>query len=150
MFDLSPLKDAEILCKAVLLGRSFYPHFLMNSKRNRKSLDDALAQQFIYGEEQQETPKEPVSEPQPEEPTLNSPESLAALLNVGGIKQKQQNKLYAITKFQAPPKEPTIRFTVDLSQSMHQRLSLLAATTGMKKADIVRLLLNDALEDAGF
>lgn len=130
----------------------------MSSKRNRKSLDDALAQQFIYGEEHQETPQEPAPEEPAsanvtEQPTLNSNQSLAPLLTTGaslGIKQKQQTKPSAITKFQAPPKEPTVRFTVDLSQSMHQRLSILAATTGMKKADIVRLLLNDALEDAGF
>lgn len=126
----------------------------MSSKRSRKSLDDALAQQFIYGEEQQQTPpKEPTSLAQSAQSKLYSNEGDSALLAPGtslNIKQKQQKKPSAITKFQAPPKEPTVRFTVDLSQSIHQRLSLLAATTGMKKADIVRLLLNDALEDAGF
>lgn len=126
----------------------------MSSKRSRKSLDDALAQQFIYGEEQQKLAlEEPVSNLVPEQQTFSSNDNLGASLVAGAsleTRQKQQTKSLAISKFQAPPKEPTIRFTVDLSQSMHQRLSLLAATTGMKKADIVRLLLNDALEDAGF
>jgi predicted DNA-binding protein len=49
-------------------------------------------------------------------------------------------------RFQTPPKEATIRFTVDLPASMHRRLSILAARTGKKKAEIVRVLLKEALE----
>lgn len=44
-------------------------------------------------------------------------------------------------------KEPTIRFTVDLAESMHRKLSILAARTGRKKSDIVRALLEAALQD---
>ena len=43
-------------------------------------------------------------------------------------------------------KEPTVRLTVDLPQSMHRKLSILCAQTGKKKADIVRVLLNDAFD----
>jgi predicted DNA-binding protein len=50
-------------------------------------------------------------------------------------------------KFQTPPKEATVRFTVDLPASMHRKLSILAARTGKKKAEIVRVLLDEALEN---
>ena len=40
-----------------------------------------------------------------------------------------------------------IRLTVDLPESMHRKLSVLAAKTGRKKAEIIRLLLNEALQD---
>ena len=46
-----------------------------------------------------------------------------------------------------PPKEATIRLTVDLAESMHRKLSILAARTGKKKAEIVRMLLDEALQD---
>ncbi len=44
------------------------------------------------------------------------------------------------------PKEATVRFTVDVPDSMHRKLSILAAKTGRTKADIVRVLLNDVLK----
>jgi predicted DNA-binding protein len=46
-----------------------------------------------------------------------------------------------------PEKEPTVRLTVDLAASMHRKLSMLAAQTGRRKVDIVRVLLEDALKD---
>lgn len=46
-----------------------------------------------------------------------------------------------------PEKEATVRLTVDLAESMHRRLSMLCARTGKKKAEVVRLLLEDALQD---
>jgi hypothetical protein len=42
---------------------------------------------------------------------------------------------------------PTVRLTVDLPQSTHKKLSILCANTGMKKIEVVRMLLNDALKD---
>ena len=50
-------------------------------------------------------------------------------------------------KLQVQPKEATKRFTVDLPKSMHRKLSILAARTGRTKADIVRVLLDEALSD---
>ena len=44
-------------------------------------------------------------------------------------------------------KEATVRFTVDLPESMHRDLSILAAKQGVSKADIVRFLLEDALKE---
>ena len=52
-----------------------------------------------------------------------------------------------ISKLQAPDKEATVRFTVDMSESLHRKLSMLAAKTGRKKVDIVRMLLEDALKE---
>jgi len=40
-----------------------------------------------------------------------------------------------MSKLQAPDKEPTVRFTVDMSASLHRKLSMLAAKTGRKKVD---------------
>jgi hypothetical protein len=122
----------------------------MSTKRNRKSLDDALAQQFIYGEKQQKSPEEPAPETTSPPTPPESPSPKISKRTVANTAQKPPNKSRLMEKLTLPPKEATIRFTVDLSESLHQRLSVLAATTGMKKADIVRLLLNDALEDAGF
>jgi hypothetical protein len=110
----------------------------MSPKRSRKSLDDALAQQFIYGEKQQRTlrelsPKQIPSELTPEHPSPSE--------------EKTPNSSPLMDKFQTPPKEVTVRFTVDLPASMHRKLSILAARTGKKKAEIVRVLLDEALSD---
>lgn len=42
-------------------------------------------------------------------------------------------------------KEPTTRFTADLPDSLHRRLSMAAAMSGKKKVDIVRELLDASL-----
>ena len=44
-------------------------------------------------------------------------------------------------KLQVESKEATERFTVDLAESMHRKLSIVAAKTRRSKADIVRSLL---------
>lgn len=127
----------------------------MSPKKSRKPLDDALAQQFIYGEKQQETspeptPEETTTELPPEPPSPRNSESLvarkAARASLGAT-EKTPNKSPLMNKFHTPPKEATIRFTVDLPASMHRKLSILAARTGKKKAEIVRVLLDEALEN---
>jgi hypothetical protein len=60
---------------------------------------------------------------------------------------KQGTIFNLMANLQIPPKEPTIRLTVDLPESMHRKLSILAAQTGRKKAEIVRLLLDEALKE---
>ena len=52
-----------------------------------------------------------------------------------------------MSKLQGPDKEATIRFTVDMSESVHRKWSMLAAKTGRKKVDIVRMLLDDGLKE---
>ena len=49
-------------------------------------------------------------------------------------------------KLQVESKEATKRFTIDLEESLHRDLSILAAETGRTKADIVRILLKDAVQ----
>ncbi len=61
-------------------------------------------------------------------------------------KQKTQRSS-SIKKLQVKPKEVTKRFTVDLPETMHRKLSILSAKTGRTKADIVRMLLDEALVD---
>lgn len=104
----------------------------MSTKKPRKSLQDTLASQFVYGSQEQS-------------------EEIAALATVRvpvspePVKQSKETDL--MSKLQTPAKEPTVRFTVDLAESMHRKLTMLAAKTGRKKADIVRLLLDEALTD---
>ena len=50
-------------------------------------------------------------------------------------------------KLQVQPKEATKRFTVDLAESMHRKLSILSAKSGRTKADIIRMVLDDVLKD---
>ena len=110
------------------------------TKKRRKTLDDALAEQFVYGGDEPKAEQPPVSEePEPiqnEQPSIQNPKSFI-----------QNKELSLMEKLQVQPKEVTKRFTVDLPESMHRKLSILAARTGRTKADIVRLLLQDALKD---
>jgi macrodomain Ter protein organizer (MatP/YcbG family) len=62
-----------------------------------------------------------------------------------GSKPNKESSL--MEKLQLEAKEGTKRFTIDLRESVHRKLSILAAKTGRSKADIVRMLLDDALED---
>jgi hypothetical protein len=98
-----------------------------NKKQIRKPLSDVLAQEFVYGDSTAVTP-EPVLTPEPTpKPTQQQPTFMERL--------------------QVQPKEGTKRFTVDLPESTHRKLSMLAARTGRSKAEIVRLLLDEALEN---
>jgi len=53
----------------------------------------------------------------------------------------QSKESSLMSKLQAPDKEATVRFTVNMSETLHRKLSLLAAKTGRKKvnqsADVV-------------
>ncbi|AVH74447.1 CopG family transcriptional regulator [Nostoc sp. 'Lobaria pulmonaria (5183) cyanobiont'] len=116
--------------------------------KKRKPLDDALAHEFVYGESalrenlpNQETvdsdtqsETQPILEQQP-------------ILPISPISAPQPAKFNLMSQLQQPSKEPTIRLTVDLPESMHRKLSVLAAKTSRKKVEIVRLLLDEALKD---
>lgn len=110
----------------------------MSPKKSRKPLDNALAQQFIYGEKQHGTATELAPEETPSEPPSEQPSP---------TQEKTPNESSLMNKFQTPPKEATVRLTVDLPASMHRKLSILAARTGKKKAEIVRVLLDEVLSD---
>jgi macrodomain Ter protein organizer (MatP/YcbG family) len=52
-----------------------------------------------------------------------------------------------IQKFKLEPKEATKRFTIDLPERMHRKLSILSARSGRTKADIMRMMLDEILMD---
>ena len=101
---------------------------MVSKKKNSggSSLNPDLARSFVFGDDSAENDK-PL-EPQSQGATPGGAASL-------------------VQRLSSQDKEPTVRLTVDLSASLHRKLSLLAAKTGQKKAAIVRLLLNDALND---
>jgi hypothetical protein len=129
----------------------------MSPKRSRKPLNDVLAEQFIYGEMSppivQELPPEATPpESFPEQDSDTDSKSVTAqspTSATSGVTEKTVKLSPLMNRFQAPPREPTVRFTVDLSTSMHRKLSILAARTGKKKAEIVRVLLDEALKNVG-
>lgn len=127
----------------------------MSPKRSRKPLDDALAKRFIYGEKSQGEEREPVEEQTPsesptEQPSQENRSNTAAAKDIAAsfaARKKIPNSSIRMDQLQTPPKEATVRITVDMPASMHRKLSILAARTGKKKAEIVRVLLLDVLED---
>ena len=96
----------------------------------RKPLSDTLAENFVYGQSEV-IPTLPEPSQKPIEPTPVIKE------------QSLMNRLLETSE----PKEATKRFTVDLPETMHRKLSILAAKTGRKKADIIKTLLEDLLKD---
>jgi thymidylate synthase ThyX len=61
-------------------------------------------------------------------------------------KPKSEKRSVMSKLMEVPEKEATVRLTVDLAESMHRKLSILSAKSGRKKAEIIRMLLDDALE----
>ncbi|MBD2065951.1 CopG family transcriptional regulator [Leptolyngbya sp. FACHB-671] len=128
------------------------------AKRQRKSLDSSnLASEFVYGDRQGSSrPAEPVEEPeeidepeeeppQPEPKTPQKPPKQTRAKKPSATSNR--SNLMSRLMESAVEKEPTIRLTVDMPQSMHQKLSILCARTGKKKAEVVRLLLEEALDE---
>lgn len=100
----------------------------------RKRLGDSLANEFVFGDQ---------AEPQPENKANTSSENKQPKSKTAKANPSKD----IMSKLSLPEKEATIRLTVDLSESMHRKLSLLAARTGRKKVDIVRMLLDEALQE---
>src|SRR4028118_863235 len=93
-----------------------------------------------------ETALPTVTPPPPEAalPTVTPPQSPVSAPEPVSIQSKE---LSLMSKLQVPDKEATVRFTVDMSETLHRKLSMLAANTGRKKVDIVRMLLEDGLKE---
>jgi hypothetical protein len=114
------------------------------AKKPRKALDDALAAEFVYGateSKNQRSEKAPLDideTQQVDEPIETEAEKAS---------QKQERGSLMSRLMEVPEKEATVRITVDLPQSMHQKLSMFSARTGKKKAEIIRMLLDDILND---
>ncbi|MEG3952502.1 CopG family transcriptional regulator [Microcoleus sp. SVA1_A4] len=77
-------------------------------------------------------------------PTATPPGPEASAPHPVPVQSKEPSLM---NKLQAPDKEATVRFTVDMSETLHRKLSVLAAKTGRKKVDIVRMLLEDGLKE---
>jgi len=138
----------------------------MSTKKPRKSLDDALAREFVYGESAlpPDSPTQATEDKEAESAVFSQGETLKAMVSPqeeqlfkketppepesNEIKTVQSTKPSLMSQLKnESPKEATIRLTVDLPESMHQKLSMLAARTRRKKVEIVRFLLDEALKD---
>ena len=128
----------------------------MTTKKPRKSLGDTLANNFVYGDKDPLPAAEPIVEQV--EPIVKTVETVvyqvepivkAAARSEPStpISPQPTTSLMSRLMQNTPEKEPTVRLTVDLPQSIHKKLSILCANTGMKKVEVVRMLLNDALKD---
>ena len=114
--------------------------------KKRKSLDDSLASEFVFGGDKPQTGASPTPDIEPEEVTAES-ESTSTTPMSQKPSGKSKKKSSLMDKLKVEAKEGTKRFTIDLRESVHRKLSILAAKTGRSKADIIRMLLDDALED---
>ncbi|MEG4009814.1 hypothetical protein QUA41_28075 [Microcoleus sp. Pol11C1] len=94
----------------------------------------------------------------PPQPEVSAPETVSIQSKEPSLMSKlqapdkeatsiQSKEPSLMSKLQAPDKEATVRFTVDMSETLHRKLSMLAARTGRKKVDIVRMLLEDGLKE---
>ena len=117
--------------------------------KKRKSLDDSLASEFVFGGDKLQTGAAPTPDIEPEPEELTTPE--VEPTPVASIEPKSDEKLSAssslMDKLQVEAKEGTKRFTIDLRESVHRKLSILSARTGRSKADIIRMVLDDVLKD---
>ena len=114
----------------------------MNTKK-RKPLGSAV-EEFVFGTQEAASPLTPpfVISPAPTPtasliteaalPVATPPQPEASAPEPVSIQSKEPSLM---SKLQAPDKEATVRFTVDMSETLHRKLSMLAARTGRKKVD---------------
>jgi hypothetical protein len=136
----------------------------LTAKKTRKSLGDSLVNNFVYGDQAPIPAEETIAEQvepivKVEEIIVTQVEPIAqanqkAVVTavtteeiVAQISPPQTNSLMSRLMQTTPEKEATIRLTVDLAKSTHKKLSILCANNGMRKAEVVRMLLDDALKD---
>jgi hypothetical protein len=133
------------------------------STKKRKPLGSAM-EEFVFGTKEKEAAPPPTPDvvspaPQASQEAEIPPTPITpfALLPIATPPQPavsapepvpiQSKEPSLMSKLQAPGKEATVRFTVDMSETLHRKLSMLAAKTGRKKVDIVRMLLEDGLKE---
>lgn len=102
----------------------------------RKGMDE-MAKKFISGE----MDDSPVT-PQTHSSTNKKQDTNKKSENKPKSKSKVVEEL-----LESSTKEATVRFTVDMPISLHRKLSELALRAGKKKVEIVRAILEEALED---
>ncbi len=94
------------------------------TSQKRKSLQDNLAEDFVFNQDEPQTSD-----------------------NKQRSSKTRSSKSKLLDKFKTEPKERTKRFTIDIKESTHRKLSMLAVKTDRTKAEIVRMLIEEALED---
>jgi hypothetical protein len=128
----------------------------MTAKKPRKSLGDTLANNFVYGDNAPIPTAEPVEERiepivETVQTVADSTEPIVAAVAIAvaskPISPQPTTSLMSRLMQNTPEKEATVRLTVDLPKSTHTKLSILCAQNGLKKAEVVRMLLDDALKD---
>jgi hypothetical protein len=128
----------------------------VTTKKPRKSLGDTLANNFVYGDKASIPAVEPIVEQieaivKTVETVVEQVEPMVKAVEIeetsAPISPQPSTSLMSRLMQKTSEKEPTVRLTVDLPQSTHKKLSILCANTGMKKVEVVRLLLDDALKD---
>jgi len=134
------------------------------STKKRKPLGSAM-EEFVFGTKEKEaapppTPDavSPAAQASQEAEIPPAPITPSALLPVATPPQPEaptpepapiQPKMPSLmSKLQAPDKEATVRFTVDMSESVHRKLSMLAACDGAQESGLsLRMLLEDGLKE---
>ena len=96
----------------------------------RKALDDAFEKRFVFGESAQTTPSTPAS---PEPAGTENPTPKPAPWS--GIETTER--------------EPTIRLNVDIPLSLNDKLAEKARKLRKPKTELVRRLLEWALDESG-
>ncbi|PSB56825.1 hypothetical protein C7B77_10525 [Chamaesiphon polymorphus CCALA 037] len=82
-----------------------------------------------------------------EAPAIAAPTKQNGLPSATAIAPQPSPSLISKLMQNTPEKEATVRLTVDLPKSTHTKLSVLCAHNGLKKAEVVRMLLDEALKD---
>jgi hypothetical protein len=131
----------------------------MTAKKTRKPMgDNAAVNNFVYRDNAPTLVADPVAEPvEPSvetvetvedsaEPSVEAP-AIAVAAPANPIASQPTTSLISKLMQNSPEKEATVRLTVDLPKSTHTKLSVLCAHNGLKKAEVVRMLLDEALKD---
>lgn len=116
------------------------------STRKRKSLDESptvgvspAEEAFLKGEQSDRPTEKKQVQPEEERPAMPKETQLKL--------KSQRSSIVSQLLQDAPEKEATVRITVDLPESMHRKLSILCARTRKSKAEVVRLLLDEVLDE---
>ncbi|HSF76561.1 MAG TPA: hypothetical protein VLA84_22390 [Microcoleus sp.] len=112
--------------------------------KKRKPLGSAM-EEFVFGTQEAASPPAPeLVSPAPTSTASLTPEAALPALTLTPLLPEASasesvlapSKESSLThRLQAPDKELTVRFTVDMSETLHRKLSMLAAKTGRKKVD---------------
>ena len=115
--------------------------------KKRKPLDDSLASEFVFGGDKPPEGAAPTPDVEAEEEVTAESESTSITPMSPKPSDKSNKKSSLMDRLKVEAKEGTKRFTIDLRESVHRKLSILSARTGRSKADIIRMVLDDVLQD---